>query len=323
MWAAPRSQVRGFGASDLVYIPTPDQILTAAPKPGTFYRSRSGIYPADVARVAYKNNGTIGTSAGLHLMNANPWNSHIRRATTGYSAYPAIGSGIQFDPKYDPANPKSTYKTGTAYPVVWVPTEDGKTPEQIYGGSLAPPAPGEEPAPYVPGQGPPGPIGPPGPVGPMGPGGPAGPAGATGSKGGMGPVGPAGPAGPIGPSGPAGPAGGGGAGTIGPPGPLGPAGPVGPMGPGGPAGPQGPAGPAGPQGPAGGGGAGSVGPTGPAGPRGPGPTPGEIQAAVAAWLADHPEAIQGGGGVATTSTGWGSFWGVSSILALGAKATGG
>ena len=39
------------------YIPTPGQILTRNPKPGTFYRSRKGVYPWNVAKVAYAVNG--------------------------------------------------------------------------------------------------------------------------------------------------------------------------------------------------------------------------------------------------------------------------
>jgi hypothetical protein len=123
------------------YVPSASQILTAAPRPGTFYRPRLGIFPIKVAEVAY---GSAGRKAGVLSMNASSWNDHVRRGPKGWEAYGV--SGLQFDPKYG-SHPCSTYNTGKLYPVVWVPPLTGEEPEVWFSKpSPVPPT----PPPYVP-----------------------------------------------------------------------------------------------------------------------------------------------------------------------------
>jgi len=123
------------------YVPSASQILTAAPRPGTFYRPRLGIYPIKVAEVAY---GEAGRKAGVLSMNASSWNDHVRRGTKGWEAYKV--SGLQFDPKYG-SHPCSTYNTGKLYPVIWIPPLTGEEPEVWFSKpSPVPPT----PPPYVP-----------------------------------------------------------------------------------------------------------------------------------------------------------------------------
>ena len=172
-WQARRWQPRilhgGLLGATARYSPALDQVKTKAPRPGTFYRARKGIYPATVAKVAYKDQGVMGTPSGLKLMNDSTWNRHIRYAASGYSAYSNIPEGMQFDPKYNVNDPLSVYGSGHAYPVVWVPPADGREPEEYFGWIAPPTDPGEPATPDAPGpmgpQGPPGQIGPPGPRG--------------------------------------------------------------------------------------------------------------------------------------------------------------
>jgi hypothetical protein len=108
------------------YVPDASEILTAAPKPGSFYVPRSGIYPAKVADVAY---GAADRKRGLLLMNASTWNDHVRRAAAGWEPYKV--KGLQFEAKYKATDPRSTYGSGTAFPVIWVPPLDGREPEAV------------------------------------------------------------------------------------------------------------------------------------------------------------------------------------------------
>lgn len=261
----------GIGAGGR-YIPDQSEILSRAPRPGTFYIARKGIYPWHVAKVAYKDNGTIGTYAGLRLMNASSWNGYIRKSKKGYENYPDIPQGIQFYPKYNKQKPREPYGSGNDYPVVWVPPEDGREPEQVFDGDK----------PVV--VGPPGPRGPAGPPGKAGPPGPIGPRGSTGQRG---------PAGPQGPRGQRGPPGSGAGESI--PGPRGPTGPPGQRGPAGPRGQRGPPGSGagesipGPRGPAGP--RGSAGPPGQAGPPGRPPTEAEIRLAIEKYLEENPISV--------------------------------
>ena len=155
----------GFG-QDTRYIPAPGEIREASPVPGSFYRPRSGIYPATVASVAY---GKANTKAGLMLMNKATWNGHIRKAKTGWEAYKV--EGLQFQPKYSKTLPQAPYGSGSSFPVVWVPPLDGREPEDVFkqpvapvpippgggGGSAAPLPPAPLPGPVLP----PGPVPPP------------------------------------------------------------------------------------------------------------------------------------------------------------------
>jgi len=136
---------RGFaGAIDATsgrYVPDSSEILTSAPRPGTFYIPRSGIYPIKVAEVAY---GSANKKAGLLAMNASTWNDHVRRSTKGWEAYGV--AGLQFDPKYG-TNPRSTYGSGTLFPVIWIPPLDKKEPEAV----IVSPSPIAPPLPPAPG----------------------------------------------------------------------------------------------------------------------------------------------------------------------------
>jgi len=128
------------------YVPDASEILTAAPKPGSFYVPRSGIYPAKVADVAY---GAADRKRGLLLMNASTWNDHVRRAAAGWEPYKV--KGLQFEAKYKATDPRSTYGSGTAFPVIWVPPLDGREPEAVIVSPgpaplpPLPPAPGGDP----------------------------------------------------------------------------------------------------------------------------------------------------------------------------------
>jgi len=155
------------------YVPTASQILTKNPKPGTFYRGRTGITLATIAEVAY---GKKYTHTGLMLMNGSTWNDHVRRSTKGWESYHV--AGLQSEPKYG-AHPSSFFGTGNAFPVFWIPPVDGREPEAFYGapspvppvGPVVPPV-GPVVPPYVPPYVPPvGPVEPP--VGPVVP--PVGP----------------------------------------------------------------------------------------------------------------------------------------------------
>jgi len=316
----------GFGLTDegTRYIPKASEILTANPKPGTFYQGRKGIYPADVARVAYGSD----VKPGLLAMNSSTWNSHIRKAAAGWEAYKV--NGLQYEAQYaGAADPRAGFKSGKQYPITWVPGmhADGTPiePEEFFGKATPTPKPDEPDQPVQPGQGPrgyPGPAGPPGPIGP------AGPAGARGEPGLPGPVNTTpGPAGPPGPQGGIGPGG-----QRGEPGPQGPPGNAsqeaikaavdaylktnppeasgGPPGPIGPAGPSGAPGQMGPSGPPG-----AQGPPGSAGPPGAA-TQEAITAAVNAYMNANPppagpqgpqgpEGPQGPAGQGTTATGGG------------------
>jgi hypothetical protein len=147
----PQSTIPGGGTSGAYsaptdygrrYEPQPFAVKTSAPKPGTFYRPRKGIYPVKVADIAY---GAKDRKKGLLLMNAATWNDHVRRARKGWEAYKR--DGLQFDPKYGTKPIRSLYRSGTAYPVIWVPPLDGKEPEQFFAQPQPKPP---EPPPYVP-----------------------------------------------------------------------------------------------------------------------------------------------------------------------------
>jgi hypothetical protein len=141
------------------YVPDASEILTSTPRPGAFYIPRKGIYPATVAKVAYG----ADLKRGLLLMNASTWNDHIRRAAAGWESYKV--KGLQFDARYG-SNPRSTYGSGNAYPVVWVPPLDAREPEAVIvsptppsptpippgggGGSAAPIPPSPTPTPTPP-----------------------------------------------------------------------------------------------------------------------------------------------------------------------------
>jgi hypothetical protein len=288
--------VYGFGAA-------PSLPVTASPMAGYYYQVVKGDTPSAIAKKAYISTGLLSSiKSGLYLLNDNPANAHIEHDTKGWESYKI--KGLQLNPKYASGDADAAKGSGTAYPLLWIPPIDGRTPGDMTGGGEK----GETGA-----SGKQGPSGPQGPPGPMGPAGPAGKTGATGKQGPPGERGPAGkdgsaaaagkqgPPGPQGPPGTMGPAGksgaAGAAGKQGPPGPMGPAGAQGPKGERGEQGPPGPVvttegksvtgprgakgergeqgppgamGPAGPQGKQGIPGVpGAMGPAGPQGPPGP------------------------------------------------------
>jgi hypothetical protein len=154
-----------FGAAPIIPV-------SVSPTVGYYYQVVKGDTPWAISKKAYQDQGLATVKAGLMLMNDNPANSHIQKAKTGWESYNV--KGLQFNPKYAPGDADATAGSGKAYPLVWIPPLDGRTPGQMGGG----------------GTGPQGPAGQAGKVGPAGPMGPAGP---------VGPIGPMGPAGPVGP----------------------------------------------------------------------------------------------------------------------------
>jgi len=148
---APR--LHGFGEEGARYSPPLAAVLEKDPRPGTFYRPRKGILPTTVAQVAY---GTAGRKAGLLTMNRSTWNDHVRRSTAGWEAYHV--AGLQFDPRYASADPRSTFGSGSSFPVIWIPPITGEEPEALFGA----PAPAPSPTPIAPPA--PSPVPPPGPA---------------------------------------------------------------------------------------------------------------------------------------------------------------
>lgn len=239
----------GFGLLGEFVLPKAGQIVTV-PSPGTWYRIKKGDTYWAISKTAY---GKDNIKKGLYLMNDSPWNGYIDKQTKGWEVYKV--KGLQATPDYSATEYRAPKGSGNAYPLVWIPTMDGKEPVDVYPPEEADP---DIPPPTEPGI--PGPMGPPGPPGPqgakgakgdpgaMGPPGPAGPPGARGKQGTPGAVGPKGDPGArgqMGPAGPQGPPGPGGGETVpvpGPPGPKGDPGPAGPIGARGPAGPAGPPG---------------------------------------------------------------------------------
>jgi hypothetical protein len=220
----PRQYFLGFGATDSEgrYLPTATEIVTT-PAPGTFYKLKKGDTYWGITKTAYGSN----VKKYLLQMNASTWNDHIDRKKKNWTDYNV--KGLQATPDYDSTNnPRATVLSGKEYPVVWIPTTDGKEPEEAgYSDTVvSSPTKGDK--------GDKGDTGAQGPQGIQGPPGPTGPAGPAGTGSGTAVAGPPGPTGATGPQG-----------IQGPPGPTGAIGPQGPAGPTGATGPQGPPGPAG------------------------------------------------------------------------------
>jgi len=113
-----------FGTSALSGVP-----FTLSPTPGFFYQVKKGDTPWTVANTAYKKPGLTAIKTALFLLNDNPWNNHIRKSANQWESYKI--DGLQFTRQYDPNLATSTAGSGTAYPVLWVPPLDGKTPAQM------------------------------------------------------------------------------------------------------------------------------------------------------------------------------------------------
>jgi len=115
-----------------MYYPTDDQIRRAGPRPGMFYWATRALNVAEIARVAAKNSETpISTANMVALIAGSTWNHHIRYSSKGYTSYGI--EGPQMEAKYSATDPTAGYGTGTSWPVLWIPTADGKEPDDIYG----------------------------------------------------------------------------------------------------------------------------------------------------------------------------------------------
>jgi hypothetical protein len=179
-----RGGFAGFGAydpaSDPRYIPTVSEIDVANKKstPGRWYRPTNDETPFGVAKRAY---GSASLKTGLMLMNNSTWNSHITKGTSGWESYKI--KGLQFNPQYSASLVHAPSGSGKVQPTVWIPPITGEEPEDL-GKKPTPtpipipdldpvptPTPGPTPTP-IPGQGPKGDKGDkgdPGSVGPAGP----------------------------------------------------------------------------------------------------------------------------------------------------------
>ena len=115
-----------------MYYPKEEQIKRAGPTPGMFYWPTRALNVAEIARVAAKNSPTpISTANMVVLIASSNWNHHIRYSTRGYTAYGI--EGPQMEAKYSATNYTAGYGSGTSWPMLWIPTPDGKEPEDVYG----------------------------------------------------------------------------------------------------------------------------------------------------------------------------------------------
>lgn len=128
--------------------------VAAVPTAGAWYQTKKGDTPWAISKAAYVNSGLTDVKSGLYLLNDNPSNANIRKAATGWEAYKI--NGLQLTPHYAPGVMYASYKSGSAYPLLWVPPIDGRTADQM-GGSGTKGDKGDTGAPG--GQGIPGPKG--------------------------------------------------------------------------------------------------------------------------------------------------------------------
>jgi len=117
-----------------IYYPTEDQIIAKGPRMGMFYR-RGDITPvtiAQIAKVAANNSAVpVTTAQVVKLISDSPWNqAHVEFGMTGYENYGFPGP--QYKKKYS-ADPTSGPGTGSGWPTLWIPTADGKEPEEVFG----------------------------------------------------------------------------------------------------------------------------------------------------------------------------------------------
>ena len=103
-------------------------VLTT-PRAGSFYQTKKGDTVWAIAKAAYGS-----PRPGIFTINNSPWNSHIRKASTGWEAYKV--QGLQLTAHYDPTNAPSSYGSGKNYPVLWIPPAGGGEPK-----TPAPPCP--------------------------------------------------------------------------------------------------------------------------------------------------------------------------------------
>jgi hypothetical protein len=106
----------------------------ATPTAGFYYQVKKGDSPWKIANTAYVDSGLLtAVKTGLFLLNDNPANAHIQKGISGWESYKV--KGLQLNPKYAPGDASAAHGSGTAYPLLWVPPTDGRTPDQMGGGS--------------------------------------------------------------------------------------------------------------------------------------------------------------------------------------------
>ena len=120
-----------------MYYPKEEQIKRAGPRPGMFYWATRAVNVAEIARVAAKNSPTpISTAEMVALIAGSSWNHHVRYSSKGYTSYGI--EGPQMEAKYSSTDYTAGYGTGTSWPMLWIPTADGKEPEDVYGSPSKP-----------------------------------------------------------------------------------------------------------------------------------------------------------------------------------------
>jgi len=110
--------------------PQPDQITTTA-QPGFFYQrpgSKDNCTVAFIAQAAAQRSATTITTANMVVRIVN---SHWNRLNfIPYSEGPS-----QYYKNYGLAGGPQYKKTSAGFPLLWIPTADGKEPEQVFGTS--------------------------------------------------------------------------------------------------------------------------------------------------------------------------------------------
>lgn len=117
----------------MAFEPTTDQ-MSESPTIGTFYKRPASKAAVTVAQIAYtaaeRAGWSITTASLVKLIAGSPWNkAHFAYGRSGpkqnYTTYGVDG------PQYA--------KTGGAFPPLWIPTADGREPEEVFGAPAAPP----------------------------------------------------------------------------------------------------------------------------------------------------------------------------------------
>lgn len=115
------------------YVPQPDQITTTA-QPGFFYQrpsSKDNCTVAFIAGAAAQRSATEITTANMVVRIVN---SHWNRLNfIPYSEGPS-----QYYKNYGLVGGPQYKKVGGVFPLLWIPTADGKEPDQVFGFSPPP-----------------------------------------------------------------------------------------------------------------------------------------------------------------------------------------
>lgn len=116
----------------VAYLPFGQAATAAIPTAGAWYQVQKGDTPWSISKKAYADTGLTDVKSGLYLLNDNPSNANIRKATTGWESYKI--KGLQLTANYAPGVMYASYKSGNAYPMLWIPPIDGRTADQMGGG---------------------------------------------------------------------------------------------------------------------------------------------------------------------------------------------